>query len=79
MVLSAKMTWVFLGFFLLFICISILQGCASGRCVRYEYQTVNVEVCDRWSNTGHCAHRHWETKTRKVCVEREKPLPKPDF
>ena len=51
----------------------LLDGCASGKCLEYADRTYQVEVCDRYSNTGWCAARHWESRTQRVCVRREEP------
>ena len=48
-------------------------GCATGKCLEYAEQTYQHEVCDRRSETGYCAARHWETRSRSVCVKQEEP------
>lgn len=53
--------------------VGLLEGCATGKCLEWGYQTVQVEVCDRRSNTGWCAARHTETRSQQVCVRREQP------
>ena len=46
-----------------------LTGCVTD-CVEWRDQTVNVQVCDRYSNTGWCAASHYETRSQPVCVKR---------
>lgn len=49
-----------------------LEGCASqGKCVEWRQQQYQHEVCERYSNTGWCAYRRSETRTRDVCVRYE--------
>jgi hypothetical protein len=49
-----------------------LEGCASqGKCVEWRQQQYQHEVCERYSNTGWCAYRRSETRTRDVCVKYE--------
>ena len=53
-----------------------LTGCTAaglfaGDCAQWEEQPYEHEVCDTRSETGWCTARHWETRTRSVCVARE--------
>lgn len=51
-------------------------GCAGfggggAPCAEYQDQPYQVEVCDQRSDTGVCSARHWEQRSRSVCVRRE--------
>jgi hypothetical protein len=51
----------------------LLQGCASDtKCVEWRQQPYQHEVCERYSNTGSCAYRRFEQRTREVCTKYEK-------
>jgi len=56
----------------------VLAGCAifgggGPPCAQYEDQPYQVEVCDNRSETGWCTARHYEQRSRSVCVRREDP------
>ena len=61
------------GWIAMLVFVGMSGGCATGKCLEYAEQTYQSEVCDRTSDTGWCSARHWETRSRSVCVKREEP------
>ena len=48
----------------------LLSGCATGKCVRYEYRTVPTFGCLHYDPQGRCVSTgQTGTRTQSVCVE----------
>ena len=52
---------------------SIFGGGGGPPCAQYEEQPYQVEVCDNRSETGWCTARHYEQRSRSVCVRWQEP------